>query len=225
VQASNPDTAGPPRTSADAGPGRRSASRRTERGVATIEAFLDAAVQSLLERGIAGTTIAEIARRAGVSPGLFVRYWPTKAALLAAAAEAAQRNTLARFQDRWNANTPDDLDHLARIRAGIATIVDLYAEPEMRCLAELESAARTDAELAATVLPATESIDNLIIRSARNLAPVEAAAPRFDDSVRVIIDCARGTSQRTAHAPAEVAAATRRDVASALARLVGVAAD
>jgi AcrR family transcriptional regulator len=223
VNAAEAGPAGSRITAGDAAAPRRATDGRSDRSTATIEAFLDAAVQCLLERGIARTTIAEIARRAGVSPGLFIRYWPTKAALLAAAAEAAQRNTLAQFQDRWAATTNDGLDHLARIRAGITTIVELYAEPEMRCLAELESAARTDPELAKTVLPATEAIDDLIIRSARNLAPVEATAARFEDSVRVIIDCARGTSQRTAHTPADRAAAARRNVAAALARLVGVA--
>jgi AcrR family transcriptional regulator len=203
-------------------PGRSTAVvRRTLRGQATMEALLEAAVACLLERGIVGTTVAEIAARAGVSPGLFVRCWPTKAALFAAAADLAQRRTLARFEDLWGSD-PEDIDQLEQIRVGIDRIVAVYAEPEMRCLAELEGAARTDPRLSATVLPITEAIDEMIRQTARRLAPAEALSERFDDSVRVVIDTARGVSSRTAHAPPAVAARERQRVADALAALVGL---
>lgn len=209
----------PPRVAAPAG----SESGRTVRGAATVQAFLDAAIASLVKVGYGGTTIAEISRRAGVSPGLFVRYWPTKADLLAAAATDAQRRSFARFEDRWAAATTTDATRLAQLRAAIATVVELYADPEMRCLAELEHAARTDRQLAATLVAATRSVDEVIVQHARRLAPAEATAERFDDSVRIIIDTARGVNQRTAAAPPDEAARARADAAHALARLVGVA--
>jgi AcrR family transcriptional regulator len=49
--------------------------------------ILDAALEVLAEAGFAGTTIAEVARRAGVSPGLVVHYYGTKADLFAAVIE------------------------------------------------------------------------------------------------------------------------------------------
>lgn len=196
---------------------------RTERGAATVRAFLDAAIASLVEVGYAGTTIAEISRRAAVSPGLFVRYWPTKADLLAAAAMDAQTRSFARFEQRWAAATRADADRLAQLRAAIATVIELYADPEMRCLAELEHAARTDPKLATTLHAATRAVDEVIVQHARRLAPEEATAELFGDSVRVVIDAARGVNQRTAAAPPEQAARARAEMADALARLVGVA--
>lgn len=46
-------------------------------------ALLRAAAECLVERGYAGTSVREICRRAGVSPGLLTHYFPGKTALIA----------------------------------------------------------------------------------------------------------------------------------------------
>lgn len=185
-------------------------------------ALLDAAVDCLVERGFANTTTAEISRRAGVSPGLFVRYWSTKAALLAAAAAHAHRRTMARFEARVGAILDGADDVRPALRQSIAAIVDLHSEPEMRCLAELALAARTDPELAAEVATATGPIDEWVLRSARRLAPFTTLGRDFDANVRLVLDCARGVAQRAALLPPREAAAARAEVATSLARLVGL---
>jgi len=50
------------------------------------EEILDAAVALLTEQGFAGVTVDAVARRAGVSKATIYRRWPTKEALLLAAA-------------------------------------------------------------------------------------------------------------------------------------------
>jgi AcrR family transcriptional regulator len=46
--------------------------------------LLDAAVDSLVEHGFAGTTTLEVQRRAGVSRGALLHHFPSKAELLVA---------------------------------------------------------------------------------------------------------------------------------------------
>jgi AcrR family transcriptional regulator len=52
------------------------------------QAILDSAAAVLAERGVAGTTVAAVATRAGVARATIYRRWPTRDALVAAAAKA-----------------------------------------------------------------------------------------------------------------------------------------
>lgn len=195
---------------------------RTGRGEATVSALLAAAVDCLVELGYQGTTTAEISRRAGVSPGLFVRYWPTKQALLAAAAAHAHREAMASFEQRLRSLFARASDVRVGLRDVISAIIDLHAEPEMRCLAELAHAARTDAELAAEVSAATGPIDDFVLRSAHRLAPPEALGPQFDARVLLVLDYARGVAQRTSLLPPRQASSARAAAASALVGVLGL---
>lgn len=77
--------------------------RRThaERSATTRTALLDATIECLAELGYAGTTTAEVVRRAGLSRGAQVHHFPTKALLIAAAldhlAEIQCRNFTEQF--------------------------------------------------------------------------------------------------------------------------------
>lgn len=67
--------------------------RRTARGrprrAATDAAILRAAVDLMIEQGVQGTTLAAVARRAGVARATVYLRWPTRSALVGAAARAA----------------------------------------------------------------------------------------------------------------------------------------
>ncbi|MGC9539725.1 helix-turn-helix domain-containing protein, partial [Streptomyces sp. UG1] len=52
-------------------------SRRNEQREATRAQIVDAAVQSLIEVGVAATTTLEVQRRAGVSRGALLHHFPT----------------------------------------------------------------------------------------------------------------------------------------------------
>src|SRR5690348_12172766 len=59
---------------------RTNAQRRDE----TRRALLDAAVESLVQHGFAGTTTLEVQKKAGVSRGALLHHFPSKAELLVA---------------------------------------------------------------------------------------------------------------------------------------------
>ena len=64
---------------------RRNASPRDEAEDARRVQLIEVTIDSLAEVGFVGTTLAEIARRAGVSPGLVAHYFGDKDGLLEAA--------------------------------------------------------------------------------------------------------------------------------------------
>ncbi|MEL6429824.1 MAG: TetR/AcrR family transcriptional regulator [Planctomycetota bacterium] len=71
----------------DGGPPSRRRGRppgRTAAGEATRKALFDAAIELMDERGYDGTTLRDVAARAGVGHPVLYRYFPSKSALLAA---------------------------------------------------------------------------------------------------------------------------------------------
>jgi AcrR family transcriptional regulator len=82
------------------------------------QAILAATEGLLRERGYAGLSIDEVARRAGVSKRTIYRWWPTKGALVAEAfAESADQN----HQDVDTGRVRDDLiGYLGRLFADVA---------------------------------------------------------------------------------------------------------
>ncbi|MCX5206525.1 TetR/AcrR family transcriptional regulator [Streptomyces sp. NBC_00237] len=106
---SDPEAA-PPRT-----PGR-------PRSRAADEAILTAALESLIERGIAWTSIEQIARRAGVTRATVYRRFPNLTELLVRAIEWEYRNT-----DPEALNWPD-------VSAMVSDWADQLSEPRARRL-------------------------------------------------------------------------------------------
>jgi AcrR family transcriptional regulator len=79
--------------------------RRThaERSATTRAALLDATIDCLAELGYAGTTTAEVVKRAGLSRGAQVHHFPTKALLISAALDRLLRIQRQGFVDRFAA--------------------------------------------------------------------------------------------------------------------------
>lgn len=73
-----------------------------------------AALELFSERGYGGSTVTEIADRAGLSRATFFRYFPDKADVLAAGQE-----TLSRLLVDGIAEAPADATPLAAVRAGL----------------------------------------------------------------------------------------------------------
>ncbi len=114
----------------------------TQTRAETTRAKLKAAtVESLAERGYAGTSTQEVCRRAGVSRGTMLHHYPNRTALLLAALDSILGDRVAHFvaarqgQERM---TPRQL------------VRELWAEwqgPVYAAWLELAVAARTEAEL------------------------------------------------------------------------------
>lgn len=122
--------------------------RVQERSIATRAALLDAAIDTLVERGYAATTTIETARRAGVSRGAQLHHFPTKAELLATAVEHLFDRRLAEFREAFAAIDPQ----ADRLDAALDLLWSMFQGPAFVAWTELWVAARTDPELARTVV-------------------------------------------------------------------------
>lgn len=116
---------------------------RQSRAIATRARLLEAAIDSLVKHGYAGTSTVEVCRRAGASRGAHLHHFPTKAELVAAAVEHLVERRLDEFRRRVRA-TRDDR---RRLQTALATMWTIYAGPTLGAWMELVVAARTDAEL------------------------------------------------------------------------------
>ena len=118
------------------------------RSVATRTALLDAALESLVERGYAATTTIETARRAGVSRGAQLHHFPTRAQLVTAAVQHLLQRRMAEFREAIVQIDPgaDLLD------AAVDLLWSMFQGPAFAAWVELWIAARTDPELAAAVV-------------------------------------------------------------------------
>lgn len=130
-----------------AAPGRRT---QAERRTATRSALVRATVGSLVELGYARTTTQEVQSRAGVSRGALTHHFTTKAELVLAAAD----HLYAEFsEDVRKAAAGLPADPGTRIRLGLALIWERFDGPLFTASMELWTAARTDPELRAALLP------------------------------------------------------------------------
>ena len=124
------------------------ARRVQERSIATRGALLDAAIECLVDRGYAATTTIETARRAGVSRGAQLHHFPTKAQLLATAVEHLFDRRRSEFLEAFAAIDPQ----ADRLDAAMDLLWSMFEGPAFVAWTELWVAARTDPELAATVI-------------------------------------------------------------------------
>jgi AcrR family transcriptional regulator len=89
--------------------------RRTRRRRETIEEILDVAVEVMAEEGVAGLSLAEVARRMGLRPPSLYQYFSSKAAIYDALFAQGTRRVRAACLEAEAAL--DGADPLARLRA------------------------------------------------------------------------------------------------------------
>jgi len=150
--------------------------------------LLDAAVECLIERGVAGTTTLAVQRRAGTSRGALLHHFPTHADLLAASVtELVKRNEQA----------------VTASRAGIAGLHDplrtainalAYAGRQPSYLAELElwAMSRTDRPLKQALMSAERAAKREIDRVSADLFAKWADSDAYDDAVALTQHFVRG---------------------------------
>ena len=129
-------------------PGRRT---QAERRTATRSALVRATVDSLVQLGYARTTTQEVQSRAGVSRGALTHHFTAKADLVLAAMDHLYEE-FSESVRKAAAELPDD-DPATRIRLGVELIWERFHGPLFVASMELWTAARTDPELRAALLP------------------------------------------------------------------------
>ncbi|OLF16027.1 TetR/AcrR family transcriptional regulator [Actinophytocola xanthii] len=134
-----------------------------ERSSRTRARLLEATVECLVERGYAGTTVAEICQRAGLSRGAQQHHFTTKAELMTRALE----HLFTRLADEIVATRlPTGPD---RLEKGIDLLWEAYSGTLSTAAVELWVAARTDEELRGHLLPVDRALGHATLEFYRRL--------------------------------------------------------
>lgn len=181
--------------------------RRTqsERRATTRRALLDATAACLIDHGFAGTTTTTVCARAGVSQGALFKHFPTKQALLGAAAEHLYDLLTERFlqrfrtlerQSRASRGAGDDRTRAGaaapdlgrRVERAMTLLWQVFASDEFAASLELELAARTDpalrAELGLVLTRHAERVREL----AAVLFPDAVHDERYDRTIDLVLE-------------------------------------
>lgn len=157
--------------------------------------LLDASIEAIVERGVAGASTSEIVRRAGVSQGALFKHFPTKAALLAAAAEHLFAGLVDDFRRAFRGAARSASAGDARVVAAIEELGRVFREPRLQAAFELYLAARTQPDLRAALAPALVAHRANLGREAAALFPEAAARhPRFAAVVDAVVDAMQGAA-------------------------------
>jgi AcrR family transcriptional regulator len=158
--------------------------RRTqaERRAATRTKLLEAALSCLIERGYAGTTLAEVATRAGLTNGALWRHWRTKAALMADVALFCD----ARMATRPGRPAPSAAPE-QRVSQTVRHLWTKAHEPDFQALIELLREGRTDPELRSALQASDERAAQLFYDAlAEGLGEEIASQPSFRRNAKLL---------------------------------------
>lgn len=158
--------------------------RRTqaERRETTMRKVLDAASETLVESGYAGTSMQIVATRAGVSIGGLFRHFPTREALMAAVGEDVATRILAKYTSAFESlhGTEDPLVLALRL------LRDTCRSRINQVWLELVHACRTDPALRKALAPVGKRYAMQIEELARALLPDLAAS--LGDRFSLLVD-------------------------------------
>lgn len=155
-----------------------------ERREATRSALLGAAVESLMEHGVAGFTTSDVVRRAGLSNGALFRYFPTKADLLAATVEHVFLRLRRDYEEAF-----EFLDPEKRTVENLVTLLwHVMSDPALGAAFEVYTSARTDAWMQSAIEPVMADHLERLQELARGLLSQVSSAD--DEMVRRAVDLA-----------------------------------
>lgn len=161
---------------------------RQERSKTTRRRLLDACVECIVEWGWAGSTVAGIAERAGVSRGAAQHHFPTREDLVTTAVEHVGEVQLVELRRRAAALPTGK----PRTEAIVGMLLDLYTGPMFRVGLHLWVAASTDDALRATVAPLEARVGREVHRVAVDLLGIDESHTGVRETVQATLDLARG---------------------------------
>lgn len=157
-----------------------------ERSRLTRQRLLDATADCLAELGWAGTTVAVVAVRAGVSRGAAQHHFRTRMDLLSAVVDEIIDVRLAEMrriaETTGRPDTEAALEHLA----------GLYTGRLFRAFLHVWVAASADEELRARVVPLEARLGREAHRLAVELLGADESRPGVRETVQATLDLARG---------------------------------
>jgi AcrR family transcriptional regulator len=167
---------------------RANAGKGDRNGAAMRQRLLDAAVECLIEFGVAGTTTLAVQRRAGTSRGALLHHFPTHAALLAASVtELVKRNEQAVASTRSAPSEPHD-----PLRAAVHALAFAGRQPAYLAELELWAVARTDGLLKQALISAERAAKREIERVSAELFKEWAGSEAYGNIVALTQHFVRG---------------------------------
>lgn len=159
-----------------------------DRSRATRQRLLEAAVDCLAEVGWAGTTVALVAERAGVSRGAAQHHFPTREDLFTVALDHMSDVRLAELRDAAT-KLPTGTHHTEAV---VNLIVRIYTGSLFRAALQLWLAASADEGLRARVVPLEQKIGRVSHQTAVDLLGADETRPGVRELVQGTLDLARG---------------------------------
>lgn len=159
-----------------------------DRSRATRQRLLEAAISCLAEVGWAGSTVAVVAERAGVSRGAAQHHFPTREDLFAAAVDYVSEVRTAWIREH-SADLPPGRE---RTRAVVDLVVRMYTGQVFRAALHLWVAASSDEQLRELVVPLEAHIGREAHKLALDLLGVDESTPGVRETVQATLDLARG---------------------------------
>ncbi|HTU14522.1 MAG TPA: TetR/AcrR family transcriptional regulator [Solirubrobacterales bacterium] len=167
--------------------------QQSDRTAATRTSVLDATVELLIERGYAGTSTRLAAERAGVSLGALQHHFRTKAEL----SVEAMRFVTERLAEEFVAAAPESPDPVDRFGAILDRLFVVFKGPTFAAAVEIQLASRTDAELQGPVRDLNQDVEEIILRSARELLPELVPLAEFNAVLQTSVSAVRGLAIAT----------------------------
>ncbi|MFI0487281.1 TetR/AcrR family transcriptional regulator [Actinomadura sp. 9N215] len=161
---------------------------RQDRSRATRRRLLEAAVDCLASAGWAGTTVAVVAERAGVSRGAAQHHFRTREELVTAAVEYGSEVRVAQMRERLDVPSgrrPSTLDV-------VMLLGEMYASPLFRAALQLWVAASSDEQLRARVLPLEARVGREAHRLTVEALGADESVPGVRETVQATLDLVRG---------------------------------
>jgi AcrR family transcriptional regulator len=153
------------------------------------ERLLDATVEALVECGYAGTTTLEVQRRAGVSRGALLHYYPSRQELVF----DALGYLFERASGELRAHVEDADNGPGRLERAVELLWSSFSGPLFRGALELWTAAHTDVELRRALIPRERALGHEIRRLCQDLfGPELSNHPRFEATCELLVQAMRG---------------------------------
>ncbi|MFD0689246.1 TetR/AcrR family transcriptional regulator [Actinomadura fibrosa] len=161
---------------------------RQDRSRATRRRLLEAAVDCLASVGWAGTTVAVVAERAGVSRGAAQHHFRTREELVTAAVEYGSAVRIAQMRERLDAPSDRRPSTLEVVRL----LGEMYTSPLFRAALQLWVAASSDEQLRAQVLPLEARVGREAHRLTVEALGADESIPGVRETVQATLDLVRG---------------------------------
>ncbi|HEY0692332.1 MAG TPA: helix-turn-helix domain-containing protein [Kribbella sp.] len=175
--------------------GRAGARTHVQRSDTTRALVLNAAVECLVADGYERTTTVSVQSRAGVSRGRLLHQFPSRAALLVAAAQYLASTRITEMElwiSRSEARMADDGERCDR---ATELLWETFAQPYFWAAMELWHAARTDAALRAELLATERQLGRAIKNVVATMyGPRLSSHPDFDELSELLFTSMRGAA-------------------------------